>query len=1799
MKHVIGLVLIAFTFLVSCNTTVEKKKVNISHKDFLSEINTTQNLVIEFNLDLIDDRVTSQWTHTEFIKFDPPIAGEFIWGGKNRLIFSPFKQFPAATTITGVVTEEVLFGNKKLVLGEDISFTVSTAPLVINDVAAYWSRVNKDTKETPTAFFDMNLNYPVNVKELSKKLTLRIGEENHSAIIDTEADSARSIKFHVENLEIEDKRLPVSITIQPGIIPLGGFSPTKEKNTIQTDLNSIFNFSVSSLNPEHDGEKGTLAVVTSQQLGIDDIKKYIEVTPKIKYSIEIQESGFLIKSESFLVTEKYELKIKKGIEGDLGGLLKKDYVEDFSFGTIEPTIRFKNSKAKFLSKKGFKNVKVQILNVPEVEVTIHKLYENNALSFLSSRDYYYDYDTDEYEYRYNYNRSSASSDVVWSNKIKTADLVREGSYSIINLDFIDKLEDYQGIYIVKIKSTEDRWLNDNRLISISDLGLITKLGENKMYAFVNSLANAKPMANAKVNIIGTNNQRIATVTTNAKGVAIFDLKKDLPNGFTPRMVTVSYNGDYNLIDLNSTNIQTSRYDVGGKYLNDKTYEGFIFMERDLYRPGEKASLAVIVRDRQWGLPGEIPVKIQVRTPNGKNLINVRRVLGNQGETEMTFDLPTSSLTGNYDVAVYTSNNQYLTSKTLKVEEFLPDRIKVESSLDKDEYLTDDEEILLDLSAVNFFGPPATDKNYQVRMQWSRSGFYPPNLSGYNFNYYRGHRSIYDVTRDGTTDDEGEASLQIDIPSEAKNTGIVDVNAFVTVFDETGRPVSVKNRARIYTQDVFFGLKSNDYWVKTGNNIKTQLIAVDKDGKVLDNETANVKIIRHEYKTVLARSGSYYRYRSQKEERIIQDQDIVFSGKNTEISFIPEFSGQYEVRIYPPGLNNYISKSYYAYGYGSTTVNSFEVSNEGEVDIIFDKENYAPGETAKVILKAPFSGTVLVTIESEDIQDYFYINTDNRSAQFELPIKGSYLPNVFVSATLFKPQELSDMPLTVAHGYAPIKVDKPTNKLDVEITAVKKSKSNTTQKITLKTKPNTMIGLAVVDEGILQVSNYRTPDPYDFFYSKRALGVKSYDMYPYLFPEVSGSLSGGGDGLESELKSRVNPMNNNRVKLVSYWKHLAKTNSQGILEHTIDIPQFSGDLRIMAVAFNNSAFGSAKKNMKVADPIVISPGIPRFLSPKDSLIMPVAISNTSEEDIHAQVNVSVEGLITIDGKSQLTEKFLKGKEKMLSFDLSTANDIGTGKIKIEVKVGNETYSHHTDITIRPNSPLLKETGSGVINGNENTKIDMVTDKFISNTIRRKLVVSKSPMTEFTKDLTYLLKYPHGCIEQTTSQGFPLLYYDQLSSTIDTRNSRNANYIVQEVIKRIYLMQLYSGGFSYWPGNGKESKWGSVYATHFLVEARRAGYEVDATVISKALKYLKKEANEKRVIDYYYNYNKRRSIYPRANVYALYVLALAGDAQLSTMNFYLSKMNDLTSDSRHLLSAAYALSGDKSKQSTLIQNIFKPESQIRSTGGSFYSPLRDEAMALTALLDIDPKNSQVPIMAKHVSEALKGRSWFSTQERAFSLIALGRIAKETAKTNITADIKSGDKVVANFENSDQPLTLTEDQLDNGISINTSGTGTLYYFWETQGISKDGSFIEEDKYLKVRRTFYHEDGRQVNLRDINQNDRLIVKLSILKSFNKSIENIVITDVLPACFEIENPRFGELPAYSWIGSVSTPDYFDFRDDRVHVFTDLYSQHTRNYYYMVRAVSKGKYNLGPVGADAMYNNEYHSYHGGGIVIVK
>jgi len=1536
-------IFIGMFFISACN----RHAVKLEYTNAKGEVPQLGNLVFRFSNSLVNDSMLNVWDSTDYISFEPAIRGRFRWESPDQLVFSPSRPLTPATTYKVKITDEVLryskYDNVKSV--ESIGF--HTPDLTLENSQIIWMLQDENSR-TPVPQVDLFFNYRINPTDLKEKLKIEMdGKKIDYNVLTVSPDSKISVRV-IGLAKIEDKNYETKITIGKGLRPEEGSNSTPEDIVSTLSIPSPYILSIQNVESDHDGTEGTISVTTSQQLTGENLASFVKFDPKIKFTAELTEYGFVIISDKFDLEKSYSLTIAGGLRGKIGGELKEDYNGSIAFGELQSGISFTNSKSVYLSKRGGKNMEVKITNVPKVKIVISKIYENNL---LMSQRYgyspkesngdasYANYEDDNYDGDYSdeHNYDVTMGDIVYEKEIDTRSLPKSGGGRILNFaQFEDRLPDFKGIYHVMIRSMKDYWVKDSRFISVSDIALIAKEGQDRIFVFANSIKNTAAISGVSIAVYANNNQLIGTGATNDDGVAeIAYPKKDFA-GFKPAMVIAKTADDFNYLPFSNTRVNTSRFEVGGKRNNSTGLDAFIYAERDIYRPGEKVNFSVILRDGQWKTPGDIPVKMKFLLPNGKELKVFRKNLNEQGSVEGNIDISTSAITGSYSLEVYSSNDVLLSSKNFMIEEFVPDRIRVSAKLDKS-FLRPGESANLDISAVNFFGPPAADRKYECEIQVKQKTFASKKFDSYNFNLTNQNTFFDKILKEGKTNSNGEATEVYQVPAGYANMGMLQTSFYTTVFDETGRPVSRVTSADIPTQDVFFGVNYDwFYYYPLNQAVKFQLAAVNKDGNAV-NAVAKVQVIKHEYNTGLARSGSYFRYESQKEDKSMIESDVNV-GANTVYTYVPRSPGDYELRVYKPGANSYVSRSFYSYGNWGWGIdnNAFEVDNEGHVDIEVDKKSYFSGETAKVLFKTPFSGKMLVTVERDKVLFHQYVNIEKRTAGIDLKMTGDDVPNVYITATLIKPHDVSDIPLTVAHGFINVKVEEKSRKIPVQITAQKTARSRTHQKVKVKAVAGSYVTLAAVDNGVLQVSDFKTPDPYNYFYQKKALEVTAYDIYPLLFPEIRAKLSSTGGDEGVEMSKRVNPMPAKRIKIVSYWSGVVKANGSGEADFEFDIPQFSGEVRLMAVAYKDQSFGSSENTMTVADPIVISTALPRFLSPGDTVSVFVTLSNTTSKSTNVSANIKLAGPLKILGNNNQPVLLNANSEGHASFQVVAEQAVAVGKVSVQVNGMGEKFLDETEISIRPPSTLQKMTGSGSITAGSTQHVTISTSDFIPGSIGYQLVISRSPALELADHLRWLVQYPYGCTEQTVSAAFPQLYYGDMADLMQLnlpsgqagskQNKLNANTNILEAIRKIKMRQLYNGAVTLWDNEGEENWWATIYSAHFLLEARKAGFDIDNGLIETMLSYIANRLKNKELITYYYNRNQNRKIAPKEVAYGLYVLALAGRSNIPAMNYYKSNTTILALDSKYLLAAAYATAGDKKSFNAMLPTSFSGEESV---------------------------------------------------------------------------------------------------------------------------------------------------------------------------------------------------------------------------------------------------------------------------------
>ncbi|GAA4831665.1 alpha-2-macroglobulin family protein [Algivirga pacifica] len=1767
-----------------------KSNVNITYKNFQEEIELKQNITMVFDRDMVNPVQVNHWYEQPVLEITPKVAGKFRWKSTKTLEFSPENGFAPSTSYTMNFTEdfyEMLLDQPKIT---EEKFTFHTPSLQLERTDTFW-QVGQQGE--PEIRLTLNFNYEVVPTEIASKLKVTSEGKETSFAMSTTVP-AKQIQLALKGSDLTQKSA-LKIQVQEGLSIANTKMKAKELS-YDTKVPSREKFKIVRAETSIHAGKPSIYIYTNQGVSTQQIERYINLSPTIDIEVEKTDFGFILKG-AFQTGQQYYLTIEKALKGVFNEELDFEFTQNILFGRVDPAIRFNEKKAQYLSKAGTKKVGIKIVNVPEVEVTLHKIYRNNILAYLKDNGLLYDRGGDDYYY-YGYADFSKYGDMVFENTLSTTSLEQSNGSYLIDLGISDQTL-FDGIYVLTVRSTDQRYVKDQKVISMSDIGLITKKGKDNITVFTNSILKGETLSDVEITLVSSNNQEVYTVKTDNKGVAVFDNVRQKAPGFTVEMLVASKGDDFNYLHFSQTVVNHSREDIGGISYNATGMMAFLYGDRNLYRPGEKVYLKGIVRNKDWTAAKSFPVKLKVYTPEGSRLIAEQTSLNEEGTFETSFTLPAAALTGSYNVELYTTNNILLGNYQVSVEEFMPDRIKVNVQLDK-ETVNAGDEVVLSAQALNMFGPPAPGRKYETTFQIVKKGVQPKGLDEYDFSLYgMDNISFEEVIVEGTTGEEGQFQESYFIPEAYHHRGLLEGRVYTTVFDENGRPVHRLSKVDILTQEAFIGVHEMEHYIKSKSAVQLPLAAVSHEGKLLKGVNAKVELVKLNWQSVLEKNDyGRYRYVSRKREQVLESAEITLNGKSTTYSFIPEQSGEYEVRVYLPGAKSYTRRWFYAYAWGASANASFEVDKDGDVLVKSDKEQYEVGETAKVLLNAPFAGKMLVTIEKDELLDYFFVEADEKSAMIEIPMKEEYMPNAYVTATLIKPLEDDRIPLTVAHGVASLSVVKASNRIALDIDVPERSRSNTKQEIIITSEleeEDIEVTVAVVDEGILQIKNYQTPDPFEFFFQKQSLQVDSYDLYPRLLPNMKPQANRFGAGA-FDMERRVNPLTNQRVRLLSYWSGTLKTDSDGEVRYTVDIPEFSGSLRVMAVATKADAFGSSSKNIKVADPLVVSTALPRFMSPEDQLKAPITLTNTTDEEMEVSLKLKTDGVLHSEGLSSNRIRIPSNSEKQVLFELGAKKMIGASKVTVTAEAGGEVFKSETDLTVRPITSLVKESGHGKLVAGNKVELDLKKDYLKP---RGRLLVSKSPVITFAEHLDELLRYPHGCVEQTVSAVFPQLYFSDLSNALNQEtNSQEAAFNVREAIKKLYTMQMYNGGLSYWQGGSYESWWGSVYAAHFMQEADKAGFTVDKVFMDKLYSYLNQRLGQRMTADhYYYNVSgelKSREIARREVFYSLYVLAQAGKKSISTMNYYKEHPDLLTTDAQYMLACTYQLIGDQASFRQLLPPSFGSEKSRKEFGGSFASHVRDQAIALNVLMETNPEHMQVGVLAESLSKAVKEERHLSTQEQAFSFLALGKLSKKTNAMPVKGEILVDGKKVSTYE--EGIVTLTKEIISEKVSIEAEGSGDLYYFWELDGLSATGEVEEEDKHLKVRRTFLDRYGREIENNKVQQNDLVVVKIT-LESDGRSVENVVVTDMLPAGFEVENPRIGELPGISWAKG-NTAEHTDFRDDRVHFFTTATAKQ-KTFYYMVRAVSSGTFSLGPVSADAMYDGSYHSYHGTGTVVVN
>ncbi|HEV8578081.1 MAG TPA: alpha-2-macroglobulin [Thermoanaerobaculia bacterium] len=1726
----------------------------------------------------------------------PSLGGSWKWQDTNALRFQPSGGLPVASEFKVELEPAKVIQEGQVFTGET-EFTVKTDKFLVEDVTVF-EEPALEGKGKVIFRGEMKFNYPVNPETLGPlvKLTDPQAAEPTPVVLETDWNN-RVIGYRTEPVQKQRDERKVQLVIAGTLTPVSGNAALGEDYVKEIEVGSSTKLTVRGVETQPGPRESTLKVTFSSPISAAVAEKYVKVDPASGPAVPLRfaaDRNELSVTGEMLPGESYTLTVGKGMPATDEAVLQEDYSQQVDLPDLEPTVGFQ-SQGMFLWSQGKHAVALEAVNVPKVKMTIDRVYLNN-LFFLFTYGGFYEDETGWFG-----ELNHALGDRLKEETLDVGGQKNKRRVYPLDLDkFVDTKE--PGLYRVSVGQPDD-YEATQRWLLLTDLGAVMKRGPGEILVWVSSLKDLSPVGDAKVTLLSDQNQTIASGRTDGSGVfRAQDLKTMADGKVAPYMVTIEKGDDFTFLLLDQMAADPTGLDVGGAEAAGEGYTAFLYGERDIYRPGEKVEGLAIVRDGGLRIPPSMPALLRHRDPQGRELETRRLTTGDKGFAPLSLDLPAYALTGGHTLELEVAE-KIIGQYRFQVEEFVPDRISVEI-LPPKEKVGPGQTLAYQVQSDYLFGAPAANLPVETRVRLVDSTFAPKGFEAFSFR--NDDRKLDDneiLSEQGQLDQEGRASFAAEMPAGAPVPSSLEAVITARVQEQGGRGVAALQRLQVHPYPYYIGIRrpgGADAFADPGKPAGFEYVAVSPDGKEVASGGLRADLFEDRWNTVLRKTASgNWAYETSRDPVLVASKTIGPGKSRGTFEMTPRRYGSYRVVLTDPETQASAQAEFYAAGWGTSP---WAMKNPSRLELDLDKAEYASGDTAVVQVRAPFAGKLLVTVERDRVLDTQVYTLTGNTAKIELPVRGEYRPNAYVTATLVRPVgDLEPGSAGRAFGAVPISVNRTSNKLAPQITAPEVMRPNRDLAIAVKTAPGAVVTVAAVDEGILQLIAQKTPEPFDFFYRKLALGVTSYDTFSLLMPELKNLPAGGGEG-EEGAGQYVRTEGIRRVQPVAFWSGPLTADGDGNAKVTFKVPEFQGALRIMAVSFDEDRFGSSFRLTRVRDPLVLLPTLPRILSFGETLQVPVTVRNDTGKAGAIQIGLTAQGPATVEKPAVQSIDIPAGREKTVYFTVKTGDASGNVRFVATAAGNGQQSKSTTEVGVRPDLPEISVEDAGSVGQATLEIAAKEADRYRPETLRRTLRLGPIPLVQFSGKLEHLLHYPYGCIEQTTSSAFPLIYLGDIAKAFDPslfdpkKGHADPAELVQAGLSRIATMQLPSGGFAMWPGGQETHSWGSVYATHFIVEARRAGHPVSDALYRNALGWVAGEVKAKGT---YGSEELQRT------VYGLYVLARAGKPDLGTMDFIRQKhAKELAAESRALLAAAYASVGNPRATQTLAASVGAVEEIQRQTGGNFNSAIRNRALLLLALLDADPKSPKIPQLVDRLArdaQAVQQYYWWTTQEESFTLLAIGQFIQRQAKQPpYSGTVLVGGKPVGKFTN--QTVTFPAIRGSEPIRIQMNPgykPGAAFFSVMTRGVPKDDAFRPSSAGMEIQREILNRDGGALDLNNVRQGDLVVIKTKV-RSVSGPVENVVIVNLLPSGLEVENPRLQTTEQLPWVNDANLqPAYMDLRDDRILLFTDLPADSWQTFYTLVRAVAPGQFRLPPVEVEAMYNPALRAVGERGTMEVK
>lgn len=1324
----------------------------------------------------------------------------------------------------------------------------------------------------------------------------------------------------------------------------------------------------------------------------------------------------------------------------------------------------------------------------------------------------------------------------------------------------------------------------------SNLGMIVKRNSlNKLWIAVSNILDTKPIGKAQVTAYNFQLQPIGKGETNGEGFV-----EITPNGVPFIIVAESDKQKAYVRVVDGEEQSVSRFDVGGKDIQ-KGLKGFIYGERGVWRPGDTLHISFILEDREKRIPDKHPVALEIYNPRGQFYTKMISTQGMNGF--YTFDVPTQATdpTGLWNAYIKVGGTTF--HKGLRIETIKPNRLKINLALPKVLQATD-KNFYAPLTSTWLTGATASKLKAKVEMSLSKVNTQFKNYGQYIFNNpATDFTTIKTDIFDGTLDAEGKANVMLKVPTATEAPGMLNATFTTRVFEPGGD-------ASIYTQTIPFspftsyvGINLNQpkgKYIETDKDHVFDIVTVNTQGQLVNSSNLEYKIYRIGWSWWWENSGeSFGTYINNSSITPVASGNLQTRGGKASFKFRIDYPswGRYLVYVKDKESGHATGGTVYV-DWPEWRGRSSKTDPSGIKMLAFslNKDSYEIGETATAIIPAAAGGRALVSIENGSTvlrQEWIEVSNGG-DTKYTFKITPEMTPNVYLHISLLQPhaQTVNDLPIRM-YGVVPVFVTNSQTVLQpqIQMPEVLRPETNFNVTVSEKTGKPMTYTLAIVDDGLLDLTNFKTPDPWNDFYSREALGIRTWDMYDNVLGASAGSYSSlfstGGDATLKPADAKANrfkPV----VKFIGPF-YLGKGKSQ---THTLKLPMYVGSVRAMVVAGQEGAYGNAEKTAFVRTPLMMLSTLPRVLSIQEEITVPVNIFAMENQVKNVTVSLQASGGgVQIVGANQQSLKFSQPDDQLVFFTLKTGSKTGKATIHLTANGGGQQTKETIEIEVRNPNPIVTLRNSQWAEAGQSKELSYNLSSSSANN-QIKLEVSRIPSVDISRRFDFLYNYQHHCTEQLTSKALPLLFVGQFK-TIDKIEAEKIKTNLQEAIRQIYGRQLPNGGFVYWPGNAVADEWISSYAGMFLTLAQEKGYAVHSNVLNKWKRFQRAAAQNWRMPQDASGWQQWQSELQQA--FRLYTLALAGAPEYGAMN-RMKEQAGLSIQAKWRLAATYALTGKMKPAEELVYNAETTVSPYSSMNQIYGSSDRDEAMILETLILMNRERDALQ-QAKVVSKNLSQEEWFSTQSTAFALMAMGRLAEKLSGTldfvwtwndKQQPAVKSA-KAVFEKEIATTPKS-------GMIAVKNQGKGALSVdlITRTQLLNDTLPAISDNLRMDIR--YANLNGTPISVNDIIQGTDFMAITSISNiSGTSDYTNLALTHIIPSGWEIYNERMvapeTESGAADGSGkSVSKYNYLDIRDDRVLTYFNLRRGETKVFTVRLQATYAGNFILPAVQCEAMYD---------------